>query len=269
MTWSGCGPMPSRWLGMLEAYAILARFYDLCMEVDYGEWVDYLLDLCRRHGHEPRSIADLGCGTGNLTIPLAAYGYYLTGVDLSPAMVAQAQCKAAELGLDIPWHVGDLRELSLPTESFDTAISGCDVLNYLLTEADLIQAVQSVYRLLSPGGLWLFDLNSSWKLQEMYGSSSYADLRDDFAYFWDNRFSEAEGICTMDLTFFVRGTDGKYERISERHRQRLWLPGQVAELCSQCGFTVLGCYDFLTTAPTSSEAERWQFVVRKPKKSPS
>lgn len=262
--WSGSGPMPSLWPGMPEAYSILARFYDLCIEADYAEWVDYLLELCRYHDHAPHTVVDLGCGTGNLTLPLAELGCQLTGVDLSPAMVAEARRKAAQRGLDIAFHAADLRTFSPVEGAFDTAISGCDVLNYCTTKEDLRAAFASVKRLLAPGGLWLFDLNSSWKLRELYGNQSYADLREDFAYFWDNAYDEAAGVCTMDLTFFVLTPDGKYERVAERHVQKLWLPEQISELCDEFGFALLSCCDFPTLDPASAEGERWQFVVKKP-----
>ncbi|NLM41817.1 MAG: class I SAM-dependent methyltransferase [Firmicutes bacterium] len=257
--------MPRLWPGMLEAYSVLARFYDLCMEVDYGEWVSYLLALCRLHGHDPGSIIDLGCGTGNLTLPLAEAGYSLVGVDQSRAMIAEAQGKAAERRLEIPFYVADLREFSLPGRAFEIALSCCDVLNYLTEEDSLRKAFARVHQLLAPGGLWLFDLNSARKLQEVYGSNSYADLHDDFAFFWDNSFDQTAGICTMDLTFFVQVANGTYKRIAERHRQKLWLPEQIAKLCADTGFVLAGCYDFLTTKPPSSESERWQFVLKKQK----
>lgn len=144
--------MPRLWPGMLEAYSVLARFYDLCMEVDYGEWVSYLLALCRLHGHDPGSIIDLGCGTGNLTLPLAEAGYSLVGVDQSRAMIAEAQGKAAERRLEIPFYVADLREFSLPGRAFEIALSCCDVLNYLTEEDSLRKAFARVHQLLAPGG---------------------------------------------------------------------------------------------------------------------
>lgn len=263
MTWSGFGLMRKELPGMGEAYSTLARFYDLCMEVDYGQWVDYLLVLCQRHGHVPGSIVDLGCGTGSITIPLAARGYELTGVDLSGEMIAQAEAKAAGAGLSIPFHTADLCQLRLPGPKFDTALSCCDVLNYLTTEEELKAAFSTVHELLNPGGLWLFDLNSQWKLSEIYGDNSYADLQSDFAYFWDNSYDPSSGVCTMDLTFFVRSEQGLYVRTTEQHRQRLWLPEQVEALCRETGFSYLGCCGFLTLDPPEPDCERWQFVLQK------
>ena len=44
----------------------------------------------------PARVADLGCGTGSLSLLLADEGHPVTGVDFSPAMVARAVAKADE-----------------------------------------------------------------------------------------------------------------------------------------------------------------------------
>lgn len=250
---------------MHEAYSTLAKFYDLCMEVDYEEWVRYLLALTLRYHHVPKQVLDLGCGTGNLTLPLVRRGLELTGVDISAEMVEVARHKALAADVQIPFLVQDLRHFYQLGEPFDTVISACDVLNYLTTEEDLHQAFQGVHTLLRPGGLWLFDLNSRHKLSSIYGDQSYADLQADFGYFWDNCYDEGAEICTMDLTFFVQRPDGMYERQTEQHRQKLWLPEIIRKMCELHGFSYLASYDFLTVQPISEKSERWQFIVRKKK----
>ncbi|HHT89545.1 MAG: class I SAM-dependent methyltransferase [Bacillota bacterium] len=258
--------MRSQCLGMCDAYSTLARFYDISIGVDYEQWVGYLLDLAFRHGHVPHRILDLGCGTGNLTIPLAQRGYELTGVDLSGAMLAVAKSKTTALGIDIPYLQGDLRSLTGLSQGFDTAISGCDVLNYLTTEDDLSRAFQTVHRHLRTGGYWFFDLNSEHKLGDVYGNQSYADLDDDFAYFWDNSYDGQRTLCTMSLTFFIRTEEGLYERKKEQHMQKLWTPETIEKLCTQHGFIFQACYDFLTLESCSDESLRWQFVLQKEKR---
>jgi ubiquinone/menaquinone biosynthesis C-methylase UbiE len=248
---------------MNEPYSTLARFYDLSMDVDYAQWVRYLLALALRHHHIPGRILDLGCGTGNLSIPLARRGYSVTGVDLSPAMIEVARKKAMEAGLEVSFSVGDMRNLSLPCETFDTVISACDVLNYLTKEEDLLEAFEAVGKMLPQGGLWLFDLNSEYKLGQIYGNESYADLQDDFGYFWDNCYDEPSRICTMQLTFFVSTGSGLYERRVETHRQRLWTPEDIARLSARSGFSLRASYDFLTFSGCGDENHRWQFVLER------
>lgn len=248
---------------MREAYSILAQFYDASIGVDYESWVDYLLSLMKHFNHNPTNIIDIGCGTGNLTILLAEKGYQLTGVDISREMIELAVAKATKANLNIAFSVQDQRNLDMPQSFFDTAISTCDVLNYLLTLEDLSTAVEKVAKVLKPGGLWLCDLNSTKKLQQIYGDESYADLQDHFAYFWDNSYDWERQITSMELTFFVQNHRGFYERITEQHKQKLWLPKDLKEIGKKFGFSVLGSYDFLTMDSCGGQSERWQFVLRK------
>src|SRR5699024_1238007 len=118
-----------------------------------------------------------------------------TGVDLSVSMIEEDKFKANKEGLDLSFLSQDMRDLKLGSEQFTTVISACDVLNYLTCPKDLSTAFNQVRQVLEPGGFWLFDLNSAHKLQEIYGDQSYADLQEDYGYFWDNSYDWAQENC--------------------------------------------------------------------------
>ena len=68
----------------MNAYTDFATVYDLFMEeVPYDQWLSFLEEIWRKEGLQPEVIADLGCGTGNLLVPLTEKGYRTMGVDLS------------------------------------------------------------------------------------------------------------------------------------------------------------------------------------------
>jgi SAM-dependent methyltransferase len=71
---------------------------------------------------------DLACGTGAVAERAAARGAALTGIDLAPALVQTARERAAELGLEIDYRVGDCESLDVPDESFDAVSSTCGVM---------------------------------------------------------------------------------------------------------------------------------------------
>lgn len=54
-------------------------------------------------------LLDLACGTGRMALRLAAQGYQVTGVDITPEMIAWAHQKAAKQAISIEWVVADAR----------------------------------------------------------------------------------------------------------------------------------------------------------------
>lgn len=70
----------------------------------------------------PSDVLDLGCGTGSLAVLAAADGHRVTGIDLSPAMVDRARAKAAALGLDVTFAVGDAGAPAMPSGSVDVVL---------------------------------------------------------------------------------------------------------------------------------------------------
>jgi ubiquinone/menaquinone biosynthesis C-methylase UbiE len=83
---------------------------------------DRILDLILA-GRGPLEAFDAGCGTGFLSLELAARGHRVTGIDFAPAMLAEARRKAAEHGAPICFEEADAEHLPFASGSFDLAVS--------------------------------------------------------------------------------------------------------------------------------------------------
>ena len=78
----------------MEAYSGFAPIYDLFMgDVDYDSWAEYIKNIWEKYGKKPKLIAELGCGTGNITGRLAKMGYDMIGIDISEEMLLEAKEK--------------------------------------------------------------------------------------------------------------------------------------------------------------------------------
>lgn len=93
-------------------------------------------------------VADLGAGTGSLSVLLAQSGHRVTGLDLAPRMVAAARAKAAAARVDVAVAVGDAGRPPLPEASLDVVL----VRHVLWALPDPDEAVRRWARLLAPGG---------------------------------------------------------------------------------------------------------------------
>lgn len=98
---------------------------------DAGSYADlspYIADVgervVARAGIEPgMKVLDVACGTGNAVRPAARAGARVTGLDLTPKLLAAGRAKAAAEGLDIEWREGDAEELPFEDETFDVVVS--------------------------------------------------------------------------------------------------------------------------------------------------
>ena len=95
----------------------------------------------------PARIADLGCGTGTLSVLLAQEGYDVRGVDLSPAMIRRARAKA-EAVAGATFEVGDAAAPDLPAGAFDVVLSR----HVLWALPDPAAGLRRWCDLLAPGG---------------------------------------------------------------------------------------------------------------------
>lgn len=251
------------------SYEKFAYTYDRLMNsMPYGDWLRFVKESFERFGMKPSTIVDLGCGTGNLTIPLALEGYKLTGIDLSEDMLAVAEQKAGEnksrfRGGSIHWVQQDLREWDLG-EQVDVALSICDSLNYLLEEDDIIHAFRQTFEGLKPGGLFLFDVHTPEQLFAYADSQPFFLNEDDVAYIWTSELDEERVQIEHDLTIFVKdsGTD-TFRRIDETHLQRAYSLQWLKQTLLDVGFTeVHMAADFTWEQPTSM-TERAFFIAKK------
>ncbi len=95
----------------------------------------------------PAKILDIGCGTGSLSLVLAKLGHQVTGIDLSPKMIAQARKKANQVGLPINFAVMGAARPEFPKHSF----SGIVCRHVLWMLPDLTAVLQTWTHLLQPG----------------------------------------------------------------------------------------------------------------------
>ena len=245
-------------------YTAFASVYDRLMTgVDYAGWAGFYHTLMERYGIPRGKVCECACGTGSLTIPLAAMGYQMTGVDLSPDMLFEASQKARKAGAMIPFVKQDMRILHLHRQ-MDSVLCTNDGLNYLKDEQELTQFFQAAWRVIREGGGLFFDLSTPYKLRRVLGNHFIGDEDEDIAYLWQNRYNEGLGCVDMNLAIFVRQEGETYQRIGEQQRQYAHDADLLINLMYRCGFTDITLYGDRKLEDPSDKECRWFLAARKP-----
>ncbi len=245
----------------MSCYGEMARYYDVLMsDVDYERWVEYLERLMASLGQRPENILEIGCGTGNIANILARKGYRVMASDISEDMLAVAQAKAHDMGVKVTYIHQDMRYIRL-NAPVDCVVSVCDGINYILKDEDLKRVFKGVYNVLGEKGIFIFDINSRYKLSEIIGDNTFGESGEDISFLWENSYDPDTAICEFHLTFFVKTKDGLYSRFEESHSQRAYSVEEICGCLQECGFRVAGIYEAFTLGNPGEESERINFVA--------
>ena len=106
------------------------------------------------------AVLEIGCGTGRVTIPLHRMKYRVTGLDIAAAMIENAKQIAEQKKLKINYLVGDARKLKYQNATFDNVIFSFNGWSQIPGKAQRYKALQEVYRVLKPGGHYIFTTTS-------------------------------------------------------------------------------------------------------------
>ncbi len=244
-----------------------ASYYDLFYEEkDYRKESQYALDLLKKYlKKSPRSILDVGCGTGGHALLWASRGISVTGIDRSQQMLDQATRKAKGKKLPVEFKRGDVRNFQLG-KKFDAVTSMFAVMSYQTSYNDLVKAFQCVRAHLPKGGVFLFD---AW-----FGPGVLTDPPGDRVKIFRHKNHEVirtvksvhhidEQVIDVHYDILVLNKSQLVTRIKEVHPMHYFFPREVQMLASATGFKFLDCHPFLEEKHKVS-APDWNatFVLR-------
>ncbi len=259
-----------------EGYHAIARVYDrLNAEIDYSAWADFIESCFDRFLKvRPKLVLDLACGTGSMTLQLDRRGYDMIGIDGSADMLSRAYMRTEE-GQNILFLQQDMRSFEL----YGTvgAITCClDSLNYLLSVNDLFLCFSCVQNYLDKDGLFLFDVNTPFKFENIYGNQCYIledeipcgeseEATDETAQIycgWQNFYHPDTKNCDFKLTLFEELPNGTYRRSEEYQTEHCFSLEEIKDTLEKAGMEFLGVWsDFRFSSPTPS-CERWYIAAK-------
>jgi len=233
-------------------YSAFSTVYDKTMtDIPYHQWAYYIYQVFDAHGlcRQDR-VLDVGAGTGMIAEKLSGY-YEMVALDISYGMLSYARQNAG-----LHCVLGDMVWLPFAVGEFSAAYSTHDCLNYLTTEETFLRHLGEVFRVLKPGGLYIFDYSTQYNVMRNFNNKVFREIHGNRHMRWANTFDPVTKIVrsVIDITEFLPGWFGylvfwKKKKYREIHIQKVFDEVTIERLCRQAGFEVTSKdYDYKKNA---------------------
>jgi len=247
------------------SYSVFAGYYDLFTDdVDYPRRAGWIADVLKEYGLTEGLTLDLACGTGSLTWELSALGYDMIGVDQSPEMLMEATAKAGDCPEVRPplFLCQEMTELDL-FGTITAAVCTLDSLNHLPSLKAVEKTIGHVGLFMEKDGIFIFDVNTGYKHQNLLGDNSYVYENEEAMCVWRNRLSSDGRRVDIALDFFTLAEDDLYLRESEEFSEWYYSPEELTAALEKAGFELVGRYGEFTRQSPAEDCQRAVYVARK------
>ena len=245
----------------MSSYQTFAYLYDeLTQNVEYEKRCDYILSFFEQNGIKSGTVLDLACGTGSMSIPIMKKGYNIIGVDLSEEMLEIASNRLFEAGNSFSLLKAKMQKFEL-SEKADACICCLDSINHLNNIDDVLATFKNVYDSLNNNGLFVFDVNTVYKHNEILADNTFVFDEDDYYLVWDNEAVDDRTVRILLDMFILNGES--YDRFSEEFEETAYSVEELSSLLNKVGFVDIKVYDELSYDEPKSDSERLYFVCKK------
>ena len=245
----------------MESYKRLSKIYDTLIyeDIDYEKISSKILSLCNEFNIDYKNYLDLACATGTLSAKISQAFKKSFLVDMSEDMLMEAYEKLRSNRVNATIVCQDMSELNINSK-FNLITCSLDSTNYIVEEENLKNYFKGVSSHLEDNGVFIFDINSYYKLSKVLGNNTYSYDEEDIFYSWDNYFEE--DTLYMNLVFFVKSGE-LYERFDEEHIEKAYKAEYLDEVLSECGLKVIKKLDNYGEEKITDVTERITYVVKK------
>ena len=220
-----------------------AKYYDfIYQDKDYGREFNFIEEIFKTT-KKPKSILEIGCGTGNYTKILLERGYKVTAIDISGEMLEIAREKCSTKFLE-----GDIRTIKI-NDKFDCCLAMFAVMGYITKNRDIIKALINIRKHLKPNGVFIFDVWNGLTVMRILPEQRIKKVENDevkiIRYTIPNLIA-FEHICEVNYNLLILNKKkNTYHEINEKHMMRYYFPQEIIYYLEESGFEVINICPFL------------------------
>lgn len=249
---------------MRKMFTAYGKYYDLIYsDKNYERECNFLEEAFKRYSpFKPRTILDVGCGTGGHAFHLARRGYLVSGIDSSKVMIDIAREKTEKNRINVDFFLMDIRKLKL-NKKFDTCICMFAVMNYLTTNEEIGKALSGIRKHLKDNSLFIFDFWYGPTVLRVLPSLRTKTVEKDGV----KVIRTAEPCLnvlrnTCNVTYHLIAIQGNVvvDEIREKHVVRYFFPEEIRHCLEENGFKILRLCPF-PNLDAKIGAEDWNAAI--------
>ena len=229
-------------------YPLGAEFYDADLPASILADVPFYLAEAQRL--ESKSVLELACGSGRVSLAFLEAGYRVTSLDHSASMLALFERRLRLLPAIVRRRArlieADMSSFHVP-ERFDLILIPFRSLQMLTTPSHVEQCLACIKEHLLPRGRLIFQVTNALKLNEndllvpetiVYEDDDPIDHSSFTKKTWLIEYDKQEQTITQGLAYEVCDSGGNIKRLEERLHYRIYTPEQIRTLLGSAGFTI-------------------------------
>lgn len=248
----------------MQSFASYGKYYDIIYaDKEYEKECDFLEGIFKKYaGSLPKTTLDAGCGTGSHAVSLGKRGFNITGIDASETMIRIARAKAERNGVNIDFHVMDLRKLKL-NKKFDACISMFTVVGYIVETEDVEKVFRNIRKHLNTHSLFIFDFWYGPAVLHIRPSPRMKNAKKDDVQvirFAEPHLNTLLHLCEVKYSLIVTKKKKIIDELEETHTVRYFFPKEIQHILEEANFRLLRLCPFrnLNAEPTEND---WNVVA--------
>ena len=245
---------------MNNGYQQFSFYYDLLnKDVDYSFIGQFIHSQLLKYNIATGIVADLGCGTGELTLLFAKLGYDVIGIDVSQDMLSVSQQKVINENVENVLLLNQsLHQLDL-YGTINACFSTFDTLNHIGPSNFFEDTISRISLFLEPSGLFVFDVNSLYKHSQVLSNNIFFIENDDILLKWTNEWNNDEKTTKISLSIY----NCNVLETQESFFEYFYDPEYIKNVLQKNNLTTLDCIDGDTYDEITETTERYLFITQR------
>lgn len=237
-------------------YETIAEAYDYMLRhVDYERWYQYISGIMINFVNNPRSVLELGCGTGRFGAKFSADDFVIYGIDRSIQMLQVARTRAFR---NFRIICADIRQFAI-SRKVDFIFSVHDTMNYLLDPADIRKTLACVRECMHEESVFMFDITTEHNIDRFFDNKTSFYKTGGKYISWTNRYDREKKLIISSFTVDLKSG----EKLTEEHVQRIYTLSEMKKILEEEGFDIIAIGSDYTMDYPSPETVMINFITKR------